>query len=182
MPAATQEARVEFKVSILGEMQLHRALQGRIRATSDLSPAFERMADDFEEEQGKVFRSEGSGDGRTKWTPLSARYLVWKAKKFPGAKILYRTGALQTAVTGGAGSIREIKPLRLVVGGHVRVGSYDLGALHQTGTRKMPQRRVVMLGRRQRSRWMKFLTDHFRGEGRPGDEFVAVTNPPARGA
>jgi len=163
---ATANASVSFKISVMGEMQLNRALRGRIRATSDLSPAFERMADDFEETQKQVFDREGAGDGRRRWQPLSAAYADWKARHYPGAKILERTGRLRDAFTGGRGSVREIRPLRMVLGGDVRVGRYDLGALHQAGTKKMAQRRVIMLGRRQRHRWMRILTDHLRVEGR----------------
>ncbi|HUU55301.1 MAG TPA: phage virion morphogenesis protein [Armatimonadota bacterium] len=166
----TTAARVSFRVSVLGEMQLHRALQGRIRATSDLSPAFERIADDFEETEQRQFESEGGFEGNPGWAPLSEKYAAWKAKKYPGGRILTATGKLRDALTGGAGSIRKVDPLRLEVGGSVIVGKgrrWDLGALHQTGTtRGMPARKPINLSRNQRHRLIRFLTDHLRLEGR----------------
>jgi len=167
--SATTSARVEVKVSVLGEAQLHRALQGRIRRTSDLRPAFEQIADDFFEGEGKAFDREGSYEGNPAWTPLNQQYAERKARKHPGARILHASGKLEEAMTGGSGAIREVAPLRLVVGGSVTVGKgrrWDLGALHQTGTRRMPARKVVNLARRQRHRWMRIITDHLRMEGR----------------
>lgn len=169
MTAPTTTARVGFTVSVLGETQLDRAIQGRIRATSDLSPAFERIADDFEETQDQQFDREGAGEGNPRWAVLSSKYAEWKARHYPGARILTATGKLRDALTGGSGSVRKVDPLRLEVGGSITVGKgrrWDLGALHQTGTRHMPARKVVNLSRRQRHRWMRIFTDHFRGEGR----------------
>ena len=167
---ATTEAGVSFSVSILGEMQLERSLAGRIRATSDLSHPFGRIADDIEESQERRFDREGSHDGSTAWKPLSAAYAAWKAQHYPGTKTLVRTGELRDALTGGPGSTREIAPLRMVVGGTIQVGAYDLGSLHFTGTtRGMPARRPMALGRQQRHRWMRFLADHFRIEGKFND-------------
>ena len=163
----TATAHVGFSVSVLGDMQLQRALQGRIRATSDLGPAFERIAEDFEDTQERAFDREGGHEGNPRWAPLSDEYAEWKAKHYPGMKILMRSGALRDALTGGPGSVRDVKPLRLVMGGSVIVGKWDLGALHQTGTtRGMPARKPLNLSRNQRHRWMRILADHFRLEGR----------------
>jgi len=170
MPApATTEAGVSFSVSILGEMQLERTLAGRIRATSDLSHPFGRIADDIEESEEKRFEREGSHDGSTAWKPLSPAYAEWKAKHYPGTKTLVRTGKLRDSLTGGPGSVREIMPLRMVVGGTVQVGAYDLGSLHFTGTKHMPARRPMALGRSQRHRIMRILADHLRVEGKFND-------------
>ncbi len=169
MLPSTTNASVNFSVSILGEQQLQRSLAGRIRATSDLSPAFGRMADDFEEGQERRFDREGATDGASAWEPLSPEYADWKAQHYPGAKLLVRSGKLRDALTGGPGSVREIAPLRMVVGGTVQVGAYDLGGLHFKGTKHMPARRPMALGRQQRHRWMRILSDHFRVEGRFND-------------
>jgi len=170
MLPATTEAGVSFSVSILGEMQLERSLAGRIRATSDLSPAFRKIANDIEETQEKRFDREGAHDGSTAWKPLSAAYADWKATHYPGTKILVRTGKLRDALTGGPGSVREIAPLRMVVGGTVQVGRWDLGSLHFTGTdRGMPARRPMAVGRQQRHRLMRILADQLRVEGKFND-------------
>lgn len=163
---ATTNAGVRFNVSVMGEMQLQRALQGRIRKTSNLRPAFKRIAADFERVQGQQFDREGASEGNPRWQPLSALYAAWKAVHFPGAKILTRTRKLRASLTGGAGSVKEIEPLRLVVGGSVRVGRWDLGGLFHTGTKHMPARKPINLARRQRHRFMRFLADHLRLEGR----------------
>lgn len=164
----TQHAKVTVKLSVLGEMQLDRAIQGRIKATSDLSPAFEKIADDFIEMQEKAFAAEGAYEGNPAWAPLSAKYAAWKAKKFPGRGILERSGALKASLTGGAGSSREIEPLKLSIGGSVRVGRWDLGAIHQKpkATNKLPKRELINLSMTRRRRWMRWIVDMFRGEER----------------
>lgn len=164
--SATTQASVEIKVSVLGEAQLHRALEGRIRRTSDLRPAFEQIADDFFEGEGRAFDREGGHEGNPAWAPLNPQYAERKARTHAGAKILTRSGKLRQALTGGSGSVREVGRLRLAVGGSIIVGKWDLGSLHQTGTRRMPARKPVNLSRRQRHRWMRIITDHLRIEGR----------------
>lgn len=162
----TATGAVDIKVNVLGEMQLARRLQGRIRASSDLSPAFERIADNFFATQKSIFGTEGSFEGNPRWEALTPAYAEQKARTHPGAKILTRSGKLERALTGGSGAIREVEPLRLAVGGSVIVGNWDLGSLHQTGTRKMKARKVINLTRRFRHRVMKELAEHFRREGR----------------
>lgn len=160
-------ARVDLRLSVLGEMQLHRALLGRVRLTSDFTPVFRQIRDDYHDMEEAAFAKEGGYEGNPAWKPLSAKYAAWKAKHFPGAKILYRTGALFQALTGGSGSVEEIKPFFLRLGGSVRVGSYDLGGLHYTGTtRGMPARKPLLLSKTRKRRWLRFLTDHLRQEGK----------------
>jgi hypothetical protein len=53
------------------------------------------------------------------------------------------------------------------MGGSVRVGAWDLGGLHFTGTETMPARKPIVLSRTRRHRWLRFIADRFRGEERP---------------
>ncbi len=57
MSAQTATARVDFRLSVLGEMQLHRAVAGRIRATSDFTPVFRRIVDDYHDMTEAAFAS-----------------------------------------------------------------------------------------------------------------------------
>jgi len=162
----TQHGRVTVKLSVLGEMQLDRALQGRITAATDLSPAFNQIADDFVDMEKAAFAAEGAYERNPAWQPLSAKYAAWKAKHFAADwPMLVRSGALLASLTGGTGSIREIEPLKMTIGGTVRVGRWDLGALHQTGTRRgMPKRKPLNLSMTRRRRWMRYIVKIFQGE------------------
>ena len=163
----TTAARVDFRFSVLGEMQLHRALAGRIRAVSDFRPVWAQVYDDYIDMEQAAFAQEGSYEGNPAWAPLSPKYTAWKAKHFPGARILYRSGALFKSLTGGSGHIHRSDAFALSMGGAVRVGNWDLGGLHQTGTRRgMPARKPLLLSRARKSRWVRFLVAHLRGEGR----------------
>jgi hypothetical protein len=74
------------------------------------------------------------------WRPLSDRYAAWKARHFPGARILEREGTLRESLrwTGsglGPGGIWE------VTAQHVRFGtSVPYATHHMKGTPTMPAR------------------------------------------
>ncbi len=158
----TLNARVTLKVSILGEVQLNRALQGRIKAVSDWRPAWRRIAENYQAVEQQQFAAEGAAGGNPKWSPLSAKYAAWKSKHYPGAKLLTRTGKLARLMTHPN---VELQPLALTLGfAGYRVGRWDLPALHQTGTRKMPARKPINLTRRQKTAWMRILRDLISGE------------------
>jgi len=168
----TTAARVDFRFSVLGEMQLHRALAGRIRAVSDFRPVWAQVYDDYIDMEQAAFAQEGAYEGNPGWTSLNPKYAAWKARHFPGARILYLFGRLFRALTGGgtdqgATHIHRSDAFALTMGGAVRVGNWDLGGLHQTGTRRgMPARKPLLLSRARKSRWVRFLVAHLRGEGR----------------
>ena len=168
MSAQTTDAKVTLRLSVLGTVQLGRAVAGRIRLVSDFTPVFHQIRDDYHDMEEAAFAQEGSYEGNPAWAPLSAKYAAWKAKRFPGARILYRTGALYKAVTGGAGHIERIAPFHLELGGSIRVGRWDLGSIHQKpkAGNPLPQRMIINLSKKRKSRWTRFFLNHLKGEGR----------------
>ncbi len=155
-------AKVKLEVSVLGEMQLKRTIQGRIKAVSNWSPAFRLIAADFVKMEAQQFDAEGAFGGNPRWKPLSAKYAAWKARHFPGKPILQLKKKLKHVMTHPK---TDIAPLRLVLSflGYRR-GSWDIPALHQTGTTKMPARKPINLTRSQRARWMKFFRRLLMGD------------------
>jgi hypothetical protein len=83
---------------------------------------------------GQMFESEGAFAGRP-WAPLSPRYAAWKAARFPGKKILTRTGQLRRAATSPT---RRATPTVLTLTIESEVAVY-----HQEGTPRMPARPPV---------------------------------------
>lgn len=156
-------ARVQIQLSVLGEMQLSRAIAGRIRDVSDFSTPFRQIADDLVDMEREAFAREGAYEGNPAWAPLSDRYAAWKARRYPGARILERTGKLRRLMTSPS---VDIAPLQLAVrfSGYTR-GGWDIPALHQTGTRKMPARKPLNLSMRRRRRWLRYFRDHLKIEG-----------------
>jgi hypothetical protein len=72
--------------------------------------------------------SEGGTTESGKWPDLDPSYALWKAKRFPGAKILERTGRLKADLVSGVESKVEMEPMRLSVESGV-----DYGGYHQLG-------------------------------------------------
>jgi phage gpG-like protein len=74
------------------------------------------------------FEEEGRPE---RWPPLSPGYALWKAARYPGRKILERTGALRSSIRVG---IEPTVPAALVASTDV-----PYAAAHQFG---MPQRNL----------------------------------------
>lgn len=79
--------------------------------------------------------------GRGLWRPLSKRYAAQKAQKYPGKTVLRRTDRMyDSLVKRTASSIVSINKNELTYGTSVPFASF-----HQTGTRKMPARKIIAL-------------------------------------
>lgn len=133
-----------------GEAQVDRTLERVILAAADASPAFEVIAEQFLVAEQQQFATEG-GFGSGGWAPLSEGYAAWKAKHYPGTKILHRTGELERSLTEGP-EIRVIEPHMMILGSAV-----EYGVFHQEGTDRMPRRRPVELPEVLRRAWIKTL-------------------------
>lgn len=83
----------------------------------------------------KQFESEGHGE-YGKWAPLTPRYARWKAKHYPGKKILERTGAMKGDLLSPEN--RGVQtPRTLTYGTNILYAKF-----HQKGTKHMVARRI----------------------------------------
>ena len=130
---------------------------------TDNTEIWDAMADTLEDEVAKSFQTEGTHTG-ARWHPLSRRYAMVKARRFPGKRILEATGRLrQSFKRGGRDHVRSIRPRRMVWGSSVQYFSY-----HQEGTRRMPRRPILRLRSAQKDEWQRMIHDHLleRARGR----------------
>ena len=105
-------------------------------STADYSPAFERIATEYEKFHQKLFENETAPDG-TGWAPLAASTIKAKGHDV----ILHETGRLGTSLfSRTADSIRDIDPTFLTFGEDV-----PYSAFLDVGTRRMPARPHVGL-------------------------------------
>ncbi|KWW97403.1 hypothetical protein LI90_4375 (plasmid) [Carbonactinospora thermoautotrophica] len=142
---------VRITFSFYGDTQLDRTLARFADNVQDARPVWEVLAERFRRAETRQFRSEGryaSGG----WDPLSPRYAAWKARNYPGATILVRTGALRDSLTKRPFGIEVIEPSFMVVGSDVEYGVY-----HQQGTERMPRRRPVEFTEWERREWVRIL-------------------------
>lgn len=131
----------------------------------DATVVWEQIADSLEAEVEGAFDSEGASTG-TRWHPLSRRYATWKARHYPGRRILEATGALRGSYKqGGDGHVREIRSRGLVWGSTVGYGRF-----HQAGGSRLPRRPILRLTSETKDRWERiihgFIIDSVRESAR----------------
>ncbi|MCX7844361.1 MAG: phage virion morphogenesis protein [Candidatus Bipolaricaulota bacterium] len=140
-----------FEISIAGELQVRRLIEGVIHRGQDLRPVWACIARDFHEVETRQFATEG-GLGRP-WPPLSPAYAAWKAKHYPGAPILVRTGRLRASLVGSTRDTVEVmEPHMLRIGTRVPYALY-----HQTGTSRMPPRPPIVIPEAAKDRWVRLI-------------------------
>lgn len=140
-----------FRFDFYGDQQVDRTLVGLTRNVSDARPAWLVLARRFTTNNVRQFASEGAYASGG-WAPLSPRYAAWKARHYPGRKILARTGRLRRSLTRRPFGVERISADSMVLGTDVPYAVY-----HQRGTRFMPRRRPVELPESERREWVKVL-------------------------
>lgn len=123
----------------LDAQRLRHTIDGIERRPKDMRPAWNAFADAFEDHMAATFASEGASAG-AKWAPLSPVYGAAKARLYPGAGILYRSGQLESGLTQQPFNIDVREPSYCIFGTSVPWGRY-----HQDGTNKMPRRPPIRI-------------------------------------
>ena len=141
---------VRIRLEFFGDVQLDRTLARVSAAASDLTPAWEVLAERFGRLERRQFAGEGAFSGG--WAPLSEDYREWKELHYPGKPILEREGDLKRSLTVRPFGVEVITPERIVVGSDV-----DYGEWHQHGTDRMPRRRPVEFPEAERREWAKVI-------------------------
>jgi phage gpG-like protein len=152
--------KLEFKLEPPGEQPLRRAfvLYKRI---DDLTPAWQRMIPALQDYIARRIASGGTLHNLPPFAPLSPRYARYKAKRYPGAPILVRTGRLfRSLTTNTDDTIADIQPDHLTFGTRVPYALY-----HQLGTRKMPARPPIKLSKPIQTQLLTILRNYLIQEG-----------------
>jgi phage gpG-like protein len=152
--------KLEFKLEPPGEQPLRRAfvLYKRI---DDLTPAFERMIPALQDYIARRIHTGGTLHNLPPFAPLSPRYARYKAKHYPNAPILVRTGRLfRSLTTNTDDTIADIQPDHLTFGTRVPYALY-----HQLGTRKMPARPPIKLSKPIQTQLLTILRNYLIQEG-----------------
>jgi phage gpG-like protein len=135
-----------------GIPHLTRRLHAMESAATDMRPAWTLIRDRFVAAEARTFAGEGGSSG--KWAPLSPAYGAWKATHFGEKPILRRTDQLFRSLTSEL-SIDIRGPQTMILGTDVGYGRF-----HQTGTSKMPARKVIDLSEYERRMWVTIIRDH----------------------
>lgn len=138
--------RITFEV--LGSREIDRTLTRITHDITDAGPLWQSLANRFATLEAQQFATEGIAAGG--WEPLSPRYAAWKARKYPGAPILTRTGKLRRSLTVRPFGIERITPDSMTIGTDIPYATY-----HQHGTARMPARPIVAMTEATRRDWVK---------------------------
>jgi len=151
-----------FTFDIDGDRELSARFHGLLAALEDWSPAFEAIVTDWRATMREKFASGGTfesgsdaqGNALPGWAPLSEQYAKWKARKYPGAGILVRTGQLREASINPDVTI-EPRQLKLVI-------PTPWAIYHQSSRprKRLPRRAFASLTAKQPGRWVRALREH----------------------
>lgn len=124
---------------VMGEVQLSRGLSRFAEDVKDLREPFREIIQQLYDIERQQFDTEG---GRAEsWQPLAPSTVERKERGGFGSKILVRTEAMESSLTGQTTDTRvEVQPLLMRFGTKVPYAGY-----HQTGTTHMPARPVIKL-------------------------------------
>lgn len=147
------------------------ALSERADAVEDLHSLLEAFGPVFRRHMQEQFATEGALAGG--WADLNPRYEAWKSEHYPGRPIGVLTGALRSAMTGGAGYTEDIGS---------DTASYGLGGGPATvygkyfaGGGRGPARPVLKWGSAQVRDYQKaahlWLVDALQARAAPGESW-----------
>jgi phage gpG-like protein len=140
----------KFNIELTPESR--RIVDGLAKAGKiDLRPVMNVIGIGYRKEVKAIFgkkQARGEGD---KWPQLSDKYAAWKEKKYPGAPLLVRTGALRASMTelGAQGNINIIGKVGAVFGSTVFYGVF-----HDVGGERVPRRNFSEPNEARKQIWL----------------------------
>lgn len=132
-------------------------------AMADQAPALGQIADDFRELVAEQFATEGRAAGAA-WAVRARRggprgrpgQTPYQLAQGPaqGLPLLVRTGALRDSLTrpGAAGRVEQMDRQTLSIGSRLPYALF-----HQTGTRRMAARPIIVLNDERTAKWTGFV-------------------------
>ena len=163
------EGFITLNISVTGTQQLTRKIQTFGTKISDLTPAWERIAEDFRQDFREQFSTEGAFIAKKMaWAPLRPSTVRDRISKgyFGEHPILYRTGRLMRSFTdkNSPGNITYITPTELSIG-----SNYWTAAWMHFGTPKVVSRPIAGLSWKRRSgivdRIREFVDEQIKAAG-----------------
>jgi phage gpG-like protein len=140
---------VQISVDTDGLGRVSRRITRLMANARDMQPAMEEIADDFARDNARRFAAQGPG-----WAPLTASTI--RSRRYPGKPILSQTEALKNSLTSRPLGVERITNNNAVLGTNVPYAGF-----HQSGTSRMPARRIVEIDGGRRVRWKFIIAKRF---------------------
>ncbi len=129
-------------------------------STQDMATLTTRMDSTFRAHETALFATEGASGG-SKWADLSEDYAEQKKRKFPGRKILQRTGRMRRSLAAGGDehvATYALQPSATVtLGTEVETASYHTGRLKSP---RMPERDPLQHTPEQERKYLQIAADY----------------------
>ncbi len=135
---------LQFKLTFVNADKFELALAAWRDSIEDWTRIWPKVADHLRAKTAQQFTSQGATGASGPWDGLSEPYRRRKLKRWGDRPILQASGKLLGAAVGGSeGHLENFEPLRMQFG--VDAGVVPYAIYHQTGTSKMPARRILDL-------------------------------------
>lgn len=121
------------------DKQARLGMKRRFERAQDFRSIFRWARNELQRANQANFGSQGAASGKP-WLPLDSGYARWKLTHAGPAPILVFSGRLRRSLTSLRGSPNEIDKKSAVFGTDVPYAGF-----HQTGTSKMPARKIVFV-------------------------------------
>lgn len=153
--------RVTF--GFAGEKQLSRAFEVLADDARDLTDPLRETHEHLRQVIGEQFQTEGRHGG-SRWQDLSPAYARAKEDLYGGRPILVATGDMRAAWL--ARQPLELTARRLVMGPKAGSPEEAKSLGHQTGARRLPQRKIVNLTTADKRQIDRIFVEYFSARAR----------------
>lgn len=137
---------------MFGEDILERELLRSAERAVMAQPAWEAIIEAMQKDTAEQFDSQGGAQSGG-WAPLSPLTIANKARLNLRPEILRATDRMMNSFTGETGdTIKDVLPFEFSWGTEVPYATF-----HQSGTSKMPQRRIIDFTEAQKVKYTKIL-------------------------
>lgn len=160
--------RIDFDIH--GDRELVATLDGMTARTQDVSPAWDRVADDFRQIEREMFARGGRRGANAAWKTSTSEWVRRKRDEGRSLRVLVFSGILEKSLTrkGSRYSRERITRDSLTIGTGDPVVNLLTG---ESGSRqKVPggPRGLIGVNDRDRHRWTDIVGDHIAGLSRSG--------------
>lgn len=147
-----------LEIDVGGQERMFRRLAGIVGKLDN----FEPLGEALEPVVYGGMRAHFEGEGGGQWSALSPRYAAWKQRRYPGRRIMVRTGELEASLTGRDArfSVRRVNRH----GGEW--GTKAPGAkAHDRGapSRGLPKRRLILIDNTFRRDLLATMREYVHG-------------------
>lgn len=151
---------LQLSISVDGVEVAHKRFTALVARVTNLAPAYEAIGDELRADFALNLTTGGGRYGP--WAPLAPSTIAEKARKWPGAPIMVRTGALAQSLASRSapGNVSQISAMSAMFGTSIPYASFQHFGVP---SRHLPARKLVGLSWYTKSKIIKAVADYING-------------------